>query len=109
MTEQEFSQWGIVFAISAATAALALGIIIFYIMLQDKRAGIPVIVAFALAGIGKAAKFYLLSAISVVLMIPVIAYFSYHHIKKPVVWISWLLLITGASVAFYAYRVLYVH
>ncbi len=109
MTQEEFSQWGIIFALSAATAALTLGIIIFYTMIQDKKAGIPVIIAFILAGIGKAAKFYMLSAIAVVLMIPMVAFYSYKHWKKPVIWVNWSVFIIAVPITYYAYRVMYSH
>ncbi|WP_144392422.1 hypothetical protein [Pleionea sediminis] len=109
MTAEEFSQWGIIFAISAAAAALALGILVFYSMLQDKRAGISVVIAFALAGIGKAAKYYLLSAIAVVLMLPMVAFYCYKQWKKPVIWINWLVLMICTPIAYYAYSVMYTH
>ncbi|WMS85968.1 hypothetical protein [Pleionea litopenaei] len=107
MTPEEFSQWGLVFALSAAAAALALGLIVFYSMLQDKKAGIPVIIAFALAGIGKAAKYYLLSSIAVVLMLPMIAYYSWKNWKKPMIWINWIVFVIASPIAFYAYQTLY--
>lgn len=109
MTPEEFSNWGVVFAITAATAALSLGLIIFYSMLEDKKAGIPIIVGFVLAGIGKAAKYYLLSTIAVFLMLPMVAYFSFRHWKRPIIWINWLVFVIAAPAAYYSYRVLYLH
>ncbi|NVJ50379.1 MAG: hypothetical protein HWE13_14570 [Gammaproteobacteria bacterium] len=107
MTPEEFSQWGLVFALCTATAALTLGLIIFYSMLEDKKAGIPVVLGFVLIGIAKAAKYYLLSTIAVFLMLPMIFYFSWRNIKKPMIWINWSLFIIAAPIAFYAYRVMY--
>ncbi|NVJ59204.1 MAG: hypothetical protein HWE27_02380 [Gammaproteobacteria bacterium] len=109
MTPEEFSNWGILFAISAAAAALALGLIVFYSMIHDKKAGIPIIVGFVLAGIGKAAKYYLLSTIAVILMLPMVAYFSFRHWKKPVIWINWLVFLIAAPIAYYSYQVMYIH
>jgi hypothetical protein len=109
MTPEQFSDWGLVFALSAATASLALAILIFYSMLQDKRVGIPVIIAFAIIGIARMAQNYMLSAIAVVLIIPVVAYFSIKNWKQTVIWINSLLFLLATPIALYAYRVLYLH
>ncbi len=109
MTAEQFSDWGLIFALSAATASVTLGIIIFYSMIQDKKAGIPIIIAFALIGVAKLAKYYLLSVIAVGLMLPMVAYYSFRHWKKPVIWINWGLFFIAAPIAFYAYRVMYFH
>jgi hypothetical protein len=109
MTPEQFSNWGLVFALSAATASLTLAILIFYSMIQDKRVGIPVIIACAIIGIARMAQNYLLSAIAVVLIIPVVAYFSIKHWKQTVIWVNGLLFLVATPIAFYAYRVMYLH
>ncbi|MEE4243815.1 MAG: hypothetical protein V2I33_00300 [Kangiellaceae bacterium] len=107
MTPEEFSQWGLIFALSAASATLAFGLIIFYCLLQDKRAGIPVIIAFALGGIGRAAKYYLLSSVAVLLLIPFVGYVSYQYRKKKIIWMSWLAFVITSPIAVYTYQVMY--
>ncbi len=106
MSPEVFGQWGWYFALSASAAALSLGIIVFYSMLQDKRAGIPVVIAFIMAGIGRAAQYYLISTVAVVLLIPVLAYFSWSLRKQKTIWISWIGFVISAPLAFYCYKVL---
>ena len=109
MSVEEFSHWGFVFALSAAITILSFGIILFHSLLNDRKTGVVIIIAFILAGIGRAAQFYYISAAGVLIMLPMIIYFCFKHWKEKIIWVNAIVFALFLPLTGYVYWLLYQH